>query len=1170
MGQPDQGGRATTSDLVTRGCMLLKRHALAIAGTLGGLLCGLSPAATVADDVTTDRARTEFFENRIRPILVEHCQECHGPEKQESGFALVSRDALLAGGQSGPAVVPGMPDESLLVQAVRYDGREMPPDAKLGDDEIAAIEQWVRDGAAWTTMGSGDGVVLGDQKTLFEQAKTHWALQPVRKPAVPDAATGAVATPIDAFLLEKLTAAGIEQAPRAPPRTLIRRLSFDLRGLPPTPEEVDAFMADLERAPFSDVAEPSPAQKRARAEHRERVWRDLVEKFLASPHYGERWGRHWLDVARYADTRDFLPAGADRTYPFAWTYRDWVVKAFNEDMPFDRFLKLQIAADAWTETPDAPDLAALGMLTVGPRFINTTDEQMADRIDVIGRGFLGLTISCARCHDHKYDPIPTADYYGLYGVFASCEEPQELPRIAGAAPSADLVAAYEKVRAEKVAARTDYGDGLREKALADLRKRPADYLLGYHDLAITKTQSVSSLIDARKLDAAAMTPLSDNLDKLKRIVEARRDPVLGPLLLALTGGPDEFKRLIPPLIESGVIPIRKPTVVNVNPLVLARLRAEPPADVRAMLVLYGRLFADVEQRWREARQSSAAAAALDDPAWEAVRLVLHPPAAAAVRSPFAITGTQCIRAANLLGKARTKLAALDSAIREVDATHPGAPPRSFVLVDKPKPVEPVVFLRGDPQRKGPKVSRHFLTVLGGGAAFTQGSGRKELAEAIASPSNPLTARVFVNRVWAHHFGKGLVDTPSDFGFRANRPSHPELLDWLAATFVEEGWSVKALHRRIVLSNTYRLRSEEPRGGTAAPAETADPGNRLLAHASRRRLDFESMRDAMLATTGGLDATVGGRPVDLSAEPFTGRRTLYGHIDRLNLDPMFSTFDFASPDVTAAERPTTMVPQQALFAMNHPFVIERARAVCGQEAFKASDDAAKAGLLYRALFQRPPTPREALLATEFVRSTPRGGEDDRGVWRYGRGDTAAADGSPGRFSRLAHFDGQRYQEGPVFPDPVHGYSMLLKTGGHPGPRGDAVIRRWVSPVDGVVAITGQLQHLSDKGDGVHGRIVRGDGTVLGEWTALNDRVDATVAEVPVKTGDVLDFAVDCRETTMADSFSWAPVVTAVTTARAPAESWNAQADFAGPPPPLLTPWEQCAQALLLTNEFWFVD
>ncbi|NBW96704.1 MAG: DUF1553 domain-containing protein, partial [Planctomycetia bacterium] len=941
---------------------------------LAAILAAVAFAAPAqAGDATqaaseAEREKLEFFEGRVRPILVQHCQECHGPAKQESGFALVSREALLAGGQSGPGVIPGMPDESLLIQAVRHEGREMPLDGKLADDEIAVLEQWVRDGAAWTTMGGGE--VLGDQDRLFEQAKSHWAFQPVRKPPVPTLAKkGGVATPIDAFLMAKLEAAELKHAPRAPPRVLIRRLSFDLRGLPPAPEEVDAFVAAWDAAPFATVADATPEQKRARTEHREGTWRDLVERYLASPHYGERWGRHWLDVARYADTRDFVGADADRRYPFAWTYRDWVVKAFNDDLPFDRFLALQLAADAWTASPDSPDLAALGLLTVGPRFINKLDEQIADRIDVVGRGFLGLTISCARCHDHKYDPIPTADYYGLYGVFASCEEPAEMPRIAGAAPPADLVAAYEKARAEKVAARTAYGDELRTTAVADLRKRPEEYLIGYYEMAIAKTQSVRSLIDARKLDEAAMTPLADNLDTLKKAAAARRDPTLGPLLAGLRGDAAEFARVVGPMIETGLLPDRKPQPVAVNPVVLERLRAEPPADARALLVLYGRLFADVEKRLQEMAGSAAAEKGIEDPAWDAVRLVLHPSPEAAVRSPFDLTGEQCIKAANLLGGARAKIAALEAAVKDVDATHPGAPPRSFVLVDKPKPVDPVVFLRGEPQKRGPKVSRHFLTVLGGGEAFTQGSGRRELAEAIASPENPLTARVFVNRVWAHHFGRGLVDTPSDFGFRANPPSHPELLDWLAATFMEEGWSVKNLHRLIVLSNAYRQKSEEPRGAEAADA--IDPDNRLLAHANRRRLDFECMRDAMLATTGGLDAAIGGRPVPLSEPPFTGRRTLYGFIDRLNLDPMFATFDFASPDVTAAERPTTMVPQQALFGMNHPFVIERARALCGQKEFLAGDDEAKAKLLYRALFQRQPTQREMVLATEFVRSTPRG-------------------------------------------------------------------------------------------------------------------------------------------------------------------------------------------------------
>ncbi len=1124
--------------------------------------------AWAEDHASSERVRLEFFENRIRPLLVKHCQECHGPEKQESGFALVTRESLLAGGQGGPAVVPGMPEESLLVDAIRHEGLEMPPSGRLSDDDIAAIEQWVRDGAAWTTMGGG--AVLGDQEQLFREAATHWAFQPIRKPAVPiTGRRAAVATPVDAFIVAGIESAHLTQAPRAPPHTLIRRLSFDLRGLPPTPEEVDAYMADLAAAPFADVAEPTAEQRRARAQHRERAYRSLVERFLASPHYGERWGRHWLDVARYADTRDFLAANADRRYPFAWTYRDWVVRAFNDDMPFDRFLKMQIAADSFTDAPDAPDLAALGLLTVGPRFINKVDEQIADRIDVIGRGFLGLTISCARCHDHKYDPIPTADYYGLYGVFASCEEPADFPLIAGAAPPSDLVAEYQQARAKKVADRTAYGEGLRSKAMDDIRKRPQEYLLGYHELSLVKTQSMRSLIDARKLDEAGMTPLAANLDAARRMTAARRDPVLGPLLLSLTTDADDFNRMVPPLISSGILPIRKPAPVEVNPLVLERLRANPPDDARGMLMLYGQLLADVEGRWQETIQSAAAATTIDDPAWEAVRLVLYPVPDAPVKSPFDLEPEQCIRGANLLGAARTKIAALEAAIKDVDATHPGAPPRSFVLVDKPKPMEPFVFLRGEPQRRGPRVSRHFLTVLGGGDAFTSGSGRKEIAEAIASPANPLTARVFVNRVWAHHFGKGLVDTPSDFGLRADPPSHPQLLDWLAATFMEEGWSVKALHRKIVLSHTYRLRSEEPPGAKAVAA-TPDPDNRLLTHANRRRLDFESMRDAMLAVTGGLDPTLGGRSVDLSKAPYTGRRTLYGFIDRLNLDPMFSTFDFASPDVTAAERPTTMVPQQALFGMNHPFVIERARAICGHDVFMAGDDEAKVRFLYRCLFQRAPTAREMLLTTEFVRSTPRGGEENLGPWRYGRGLVGPAVGEPVRFEPLPHFDGKVYQAGAEFPDPQLGHIRLTSTGGHPGRGGNAVIRRWVAPAAGTVTLSGRLEHLSDRGDGVRGRIIRGDGRLLGEWTVFNDRVDTTVADVAVTEGEAIDFTVDCREHPTSDGFLWAPIVTEQTTANGSPALWSAKTDFAGPPPPLLTPWEQCAQALLLTNEFWFVD
>jgi hypothetical protein len=559
-------------------------------------------------------------------------------------------------------------------------------------------------------------------------------------------------------------------------------------------------------------------------------------------------------------------------------------------------------------------------------------------------------------------------------------------------------------------------------------------------------------------------------------------------------------------------------------------------------------------------------------------------------SPFVLKPNACMQAARLLGPARQKQADLDNAIKDVDITHPGAPAKAFVLVDKPKPVEPVIFLRGDPQRRGDKVSRHFLSVLGGGDAkpFTLGSGRKELAEAIASPTNPLTARVFVNRMWMHHFGEGIVDTEGDFGFRSNPPSHPELLDWLAATFVESGWSVKEMHRVMVLSAAYRrasgqwsvasgqLQTEEQLAASLATRSDADPENRLLAHANRRRLDFESMRDAMLAVAGTLDRTIGGRSVELGATPPTHRRTIYGFVDRLNLDPVFTTFDFASPDVSIAERPSTMVPQQALFGMNHPFVIEQARALCGLPEFAAAtDDAGRATVLYRRVFGRAPTAEEARFATAFVSATVP--EDDAGanraVWQYGYGAAQPSAPADDRFHELKFFDGRNYQASGDYPDARLGHVRLSAVGGHPGRDLEhAVVRRWTSPIDGAVSIAGTLAHLRDAGDGIRARVLTGDGRVLGEWKALNEKAETMVERVEVRRGDVLDFAVDCIAKPTSDAFTWAPTVAVVAEpgGKQVATSWSAKSDFTGPPPPMLTPWEQTAQALLLTNEFWFVD
>lgn len=1190
-----------------------------------GWLALLAGASSVRAAGPQDAARVEFFESRVRPLLVQHCVKCHGPEKQESDLRLDDRAAALRGGLSGAAVVPGRPDESLLVAAVRFEGLEMPPDGRLADDEIAALEQWVRDGAVWPGGARQSAPALGDQEAIRRAAREHWAFQPVRRPAVPAVAEAAwVATPVDAFVLARLTEAGLRPSPAADPRTLLRRLSFDLVGLPPEPAALSAFVAAYEAADEGDPA-------RARAARQALVAR-TVEELLASPQYGERWGRHWLDVARYADTRDFIAAGIDRRYPFAYTYRDWVVRALNADLPYDEFIRQQLAADFYTDAPGDPNLAALGLLTVGPRFQNDVNQRISDQIDVVGRGFLGLAVTCARCHDHKYDPVPTADYYALYGVFASCQEPAEYPILAGQSPPPEQVADYERKRQEALDALAAYGARLRDEAEADLWAKPVEYLLGYYEMELAKSESIRSLLSKRKLQETAMTPLAANLSRLTRDAKRHNDPIWGPLLHQLLVVDKNFQGHLGRKLKTGLTGDADPQPIH--PAVLAALREAQPADKRALLETYGKLLERVGPPGAAPGKKAGGKPAADgDPELASLRAAL-----AENRGPLALEPDACVAASRLQGKGRTTLAQFENAIKDVDATHPGAPARAFMVEDKPRPVEPVVFLRGDPQRRGDRVDRRFLTFFSGDKPqpFTEGSGRRELAEAIADPRNPLTARVAVNRVWMHHFGQGIVATPGDFGLRADPPSHPELLDWLAAEFVapewpapaESGaapraWSLKHLHRLICLSSTYAQSSgvegdevalaaaadkpdpasepapaEKSAGPADKPAEAAthpelaaldprqiDPDNRLLWRQNRRRLDFESMRDAMLAAAGRLDRTVGGRSVDLSERPYSTRRTLYGFIDRLNLDPIFTTFDFASPEVSTPARSETMVPQQALFGMNHPFVIEQARQVCRTAEFTAAaTDAERLAAVYGRVLEREPSAAERALAEEFLRGAAAPAEEAalaRGGWQYGYGAADPDAPAEDRFHPLPVYTGREYQAGPEYPDRALGHARLTKSGGHPGRNQElAVVRRWVAPRKLVVDVAGEVAHLSDKGDGVRARLIGPKGTLLGEWIARNERVDAEVRGVAVEAGETLDFVVDCRTAPTADAFTWAPTITAAkagptaagdaTAGMAGPTAWDAAADFAPPPPPLLSPWEQLAQALLLTNEFLFID
>jgi hypothetical protein len=612
-----------------------------------------------------------------------------------------------------------------------------------------------------------------------ETSSDHWAFKAPVTPPVPAVRDSArIANPIDNFVLAKLEAAGLGPSPQADKRTLIRRATFDLIGLPPTPQEVEAFLADTSADAFAKV----------------------VDRLLASPHYGERWGRHWLDVARYADDKGYVFM-EERAYPWAYTYRDWVIGSLNADLPYDHFLLQQIAADRLATGPDKSSLAAMGFLTLGRRFLNREPDIIDDRIDVVCRGTMALTVGCARCHDHKFDPIPTADYYSLYAIFKNSPEDRNAPAL-GAIPNSPATVTYEQEHAKRQAAVDQF--------IAEERKQLADKGIP-SDLPIPQ--------------------LKHHLDR-KAIEDLRK---------------------------------------------------------------------------------------------------------------------------------------LEKAVAELDVTDLAAPPRAMCLTDSSAPQPQRIFLRGNPDAPGAVVPAEFLKVLSGPdrKPFTQGSGRLELARAIASRDNPLTARVMVNRVWLEHFGAGIVRTPSDFGMRADPPTHPELLDWLAVQFMNDGWSLKKLHRLIMLSSAYRQSSDDN-----SKAESADPLNFLVWRMNRRRLDFEATRDTLLSAGGDLDDQMFGRSVDLIKAPYSHRRTVYGYVERQNLPALFRNFDFASPDATCPRRFTTTVPQQALYFMNSDFVIEQAKAVMRRpEIVSQTAIAERIGALYRVLFQRSPTADETRLGMDFVTHEP---------------------------------------------------------------------------------------------------------------------------------------------------------------------------------------------------------
>ncbi len=938
----------------------VRRQTWPWACAVAAILMGGWPAVLPAEDQI--KAGTEFFESQVRPVLVEHCQKCHGPQKQEAGLRLDSRAGLFAGGENGPAIVAGKPDESRLIAAVRRTGDvEMPPDGRLEAKAIEALVEWVRMGAPWPEAAERG------QDNRAEAWRRHWAFQPIADPAPPvvgdDARQPAA---IDRFVLARLEAAGLPPSPAADRRTLIRRASYDLTGLPPTPEEVATFVAD--GAPDA--------------------YPRLIERLLASPRYGEHWARHWLDVARYSDTKGYVYGREERFWVHAPAYRDWVVEAFNRDLPYDRFLLLQIAADS-VAPDDRGALAAMGFLTVGRRFLGVARDIIDDRIDVVTRGTMGLSVACARCHDHKYDPIPTADYYSLYSIFLNSTE--QLTPIADPPTTDETYPAYHEELLRRQKAFREALANARAVTAERVRARLADYLIAQTELSKYPEEGFDLLLQADELVPNLVRRWESWLAADARLT----DPVFLPWRRLAALKADEFADQAPAILRE--LADAGPAV---NPHILAALGPRPsrcgksPSDTRNGSARSTPSGASACEAARSA--GAALPTALASSEDEAIRQCLY-----AADSPCLIPD-EAISSIEFYFDNPT-VSGLWNLQGEVDRwliNSPLAPPHALALVDRQARYPARVFRRGNPANRGPDVVPHFVSAVAGAnpPAFHQGSGRLELAQAITDRTNPLTARVWVNRIWQHHFGLGLVRTTSDFGLRAETPSHPELLDWLASRLVDGGWSTKNIQRLIMLSATYQQQSTPPVDETLRQAlGRLDPENRLLSRMNAHRLGFEEFRDTLLSVAGRLDVTAGGRATDLWAAGGTShrRRTLYGLVDRQFLPSTFRVFDFANPDLHIPARIETTVPQQALFALNHPFVAQQARALAARVGEPPTSEPAEiVRRLYRAVYQREPTAAQLAAALALVigrtgRADGRGFAGEPGLaiwlWRIGPGD-----------------------------------------------------------------------------------------------------------------------------------------------------------------------------------------
>lgn len=952
------------------------------------------------------------FEKDIRPIFRAHCFDCHGAtEELEGGLDLRLVRFLEKGGDSGAAIVRGNAEQSYLLE--RIVSGEMPPgDARVPEHEVAILKQWLEQGA---NTARPEPESIGPGLGVTQEERSFWSFQPIRRPEVPAAVEGeSVQNPIDLLTLKKYPNAQFgDQAGR---RVLVLRAYFDLVGLPPSLEDLNRWMADT-----GDD------------------WYDrLLDELLASPHYGEQWGRHWLDVAGYADSEGFTVADANR--PWAWKYRDWVVRSLNKDMPFDQFITEQLAGDELAGprngdlTSEQIDLlTATGFLRMaadgtgsGANTPEGRNQVMTDTLKIIGTSLLGLSLQCAQCHDHRYDPIPQSDYFAIRAIFEPALDwkawktpPQRLVSLYTAADR-EQAAAIEKevqtVAAEKSTKQQEY-----------MKKALEQELMKFEEPLRTE------------LRTAQETPDKERTEEQKKLLDSHPS-------------------------------------VKITPGVLYQYLPDAAEDLKT----YDKKIGEIRSR---------------KPPEEFLRVLSEP----AGHLP------------------ETKL---------------------FYRGDHNQPKEtiaPAALTVTSPQGEVPQFP------INDEAVPTSGR-RLSFAKWLASRDNPLFARVIVNRVWMHHFGKGLVATPADFGKLGVPPENLELLDWLADEFISQGWSLKRLHRTIMTSQlwmqTRRPQMSDELGPRPYPVEIQVPIQRMSA---------EAIRDRMLFATGQLSSDLYGAPIDIK-EDETGqvvvngdqtRRSLYIRSQRTRPVAMLQMFDAPVMETNCEVRTVSTVATQSLIMLNGSFILDQAEKLAdrvGREAITYSTD----DLAAKATLPELPLP----------------------VWEYGYGSVDDATGTLASYTKFTHWDGTRWQVGEKVPDPQAGWVFLNADGGHPDQSNRAVIRRWIAPDSGVVTVTGKLAHGSDSGDGVRGRVLSSRNGKLGEWVSHHTTVETPVPQFEVQKGDTIDFITDCREHHNSDSFQWGVTLKLERTGKV-VEEFSSKSQFAGPRPTPELIFGQIRQAWLLS-------